>query len=262
MLYDETWDNHLENLLSLFHRLADAGLTVNLQKSEFGHARVTYLGHVVGQGHVTPIAARVEALRDFPVPTSRKSLRRFLGTVGFYRRFCPNFSEVCAPLTALISPKRKFVWSHECQAAFNAVRSLLMIPPVLRAPDFNAPFSIQVDASDHAVGAVLLQEGTTGVLHPVCYMSAKFKPHQRPYATIEKEALGLLMALEKFSVYVSNPKFTVTVYSDHNPLQFVNKMKNKNQRLMRWALALQPYNIEIKHIKGKENVIADALSRV
>lgn len=118
--------------------------------------------------------------------------------------------------------------------------------------------SVQVDANDH----VLLQEGNSGVLHPVCYMSAKFKPHQRPYATIEKEALGLLMALEKFSVYVSNHKFTVAVYSDHNPLQFVNKMKNENQRLMRWALSLQPYNIKIKHIKGKDNVIADALSRV
>lgn len=70
------------------------------------------------------------------------------------------------------------------------------------------------------------------------------------------------MALEKFSVYVSNHKFTVAVYSDHNPLQFVNKMKNENQRLMRWALSLQPYNIKIKHKKGKDNVIADALSRV
>ena len=134
--------------------------------------------------------------------------------------------------------------------------------PVLLLPDFDKPFVIQCDACDVGVGAVLLQLGADGILHPVCFHSAKVKKHQRAYSTIEKEALSLLLALEKFEVYVGNSKFKVVVFTDHNPLQFVQKMKNKNQRLLRWSLALQAFNIEIKHIKGKENIIADTLSRL
>lgn len=91
-------------------------------------------------------------------------------------------------------------------------------------------------------------------------MSNKFKPHQRNYSTIEKETLSLLFALEKFDVYLGSGG-KIIVYSDHNPLVFVTKMKNKNQRLTRWVLILQPYDIEIKHIRGRDNLLADALSR-
>lgn len=136
-----------------------------------------------------------------------------------------------------------------------------MCEPVLKSPDFDKPFTLQVDASDVAAGSVLLQEGKDGVLHPVCYSSAKFKPHQTHYSTIEKEAAALLMALEKFDVYLSCTPYEIEVFSDHNPLQFVMRMKNKNQRLTRWYLALQPYNLVVKHIKGRNNIIADSLSR-
>ena len=103
--------------------------------------------------------------------------------------------------------------------------------------------------------------GDDDVLHPICYHSSKLKSHQRGYATIEKEALSLLSALEKFEVYVDNTHIKVRVFTDHNPLQFVQKMRNKNQRLLRWSLALQKYNIELCHIKGKDNIVADTLSR-
>ena len=168
---------------------------------------------------------------------------------GFYRRFCPNFSTVAAPLTDLVSPKKEFIWTGACQAAFEKLKSLLVSEPVLQMPDFNRPFILQVDASDKGVGAVLLQEAD-GVLHPVSYYSAKLKSHQQSYSTIEKEALSLLMALEKFKVYLDQAAHRIIVYSDHNSLKFVETMKNKNARLTRWALALQPYDLEIRHIPG------------
>ena len=132
--------------------------------------------------------------------------------------------------------------------------------PVLKAPDFTKPFILQVDACDDGIGAVLLQE-FNGERHPICYHSAKLKTHQRPYATVEKEALALILALEKFHVYLGGTGQKIVVHSDHNPLKFVTQLKLKNQRLARWALALQPYNLEIQHIRGRENVLADALSR-
>ena len=110
------------------------------------------------------------------------------------------------------------------------------------------------------MGAVLLQP-TDHALHPVCYVSSKFKPHQKNYSTIEKECYALLFAIDKFNVYLNGSGFPIDVYTDHNPLKFLQKMKNSNQRLMRWSLALQPYKINIHHIKGKDNVIADMLSR-
>ncbi|XP_069961221.1 sideroflexin-2 isoform X3 [Cherax quadricarinatus] len=120
---------------------------------------------------------------------------------------------------------------------------------------------LQVDACESGVGAVLLQIGNKE-LQPVAYFSAKFQPHQRAYSTIEKEALALVLALEHFDVYVGQTSQVVTVYSDHNPLVYLQAMKNHNTRLMRWTLRLQPYNFKIQYIAGKENVLADSLSRV
>ena len=106
----------------------------------------------------------------------------------------------------------------------------------------------------------LLQEDVNDVDHPVCFFK-KFNKHQLNYSTIEKEALALLLALQHFEVYVGSTPLPVVVYSDHNPLVFLSQMRNSNQRLMRWSLLLQDFNIEIRHKKGKDNVIADALSR-
>ena len=215
----------------------------------------------MGSGTITSKDLNIHCIQELSIPVNRKAVQRFLGMAGYYRKFCPNFSKVVAPLIKLTSPKVKFSWGEETQKSFDSIKAFLTSHPVLKAPEFDKPFSIQVDASDLAVGAVLLQQGNDKILHPVCFYSSKLKSHQQSYSVIEKEALALLMALEKSDVYVNNPCFTISVFSDHNPLQFVNKMKNKNPRLTRWALALQPYNIKIFHIKGKDNLIADYLSR-
>lgn len=180
---------------------------------------------------------------------------------GYYRCFCKNFSVVVAPLTRLCSPKVPFVWDDECQRAFVSAKSVLCSAPVLAAPNFSRPFKLEVDASATGAGAVLLQDGEGDVRHPVSYFSAKFKPHQLNYSTIEKETLALLLALQHFEVYVGSSSSPVIVYTDHNPLVFLAQMYNHNQRLMRWALLIQPYNLEIRHKKGVDNVVADALSR-
>ena len=118
-----------------------------------------------------------------------------------------------------------------------------------------------VDASDVGSGAVLLQEDDKGIDHPVSYFSYKFNIHQRNYSTCEKETLALILALQHLRVYLDAPAAEVLVYTDHNPLVFINRMKDKNQRLLRWSLVLQEYNLKICHVWGKDNIIADALSR-
>lgn len=204
----------------------------------------------------------VEAILDVTPPTNRTELRRYLAMVGYYRGFCNNFSAVAAPLTDLLSPKVDFIWTSTCQSAFDQTKMLLVNAPVLAAPCFKRPFKVAVDACDSGVGAVLLQDGVDGVEHPVSFFSRKLDRHQRWYSTIEKEALALVTAFEHFEVYVGGSSVPVVVYTDHNPLVFLDRMRNKNRRLMNWSLRLQQFNMVITHIRGRDNVIANALSRL
>ena len=153
------------------------------------------------------------------------------------------------------------MWDLECQHAFNTIKGLLVSSPVLMMPNFEKPFLLTVDASDISAGAVLLQEDQEKIEHPISYFSCKFDEHQRNYSTCEKETLALVTALQHFDFYLSPALFPIQVYTYHNPLVFLAKMKNKNQHLQRWSLALQSYSLLIHHIHGKDNVVADALSR-
>jgi len=214
-----------------------------------------------GRGEVLPRATRVKAIADFPVPQTRRQLMRVVGMAGFYRKFVPNFATVTAPLTELLRKGVKWRWSTECQAAIEAIKAILSSKPVLVAPNFESPFCLAVDASEVGVGGVLLQAGEDGLERPVAYFSKKLNPHQKRYSTIEKEALALVLAVEHFEVFISGGAGDVVVYSDHNPLSFLAKFQKSSARVYRWSLSLQPYSIVIRHMAGKDNVIADALSR-
>ena len=257
----DDWGEHVARLNLLLHRLKEACLTINLKKSAFGRGTVTYLGHVVGGGMVKPKEANINAVLAFPPPKTRREVMRFLGMVGYYRRFCSNFSSVAAPLSDLTSPAVPFRWTPACEKAFEQLKGFLSAEPVLRSPDFRQPFHLQVDASGVGVGAVLLQpsEGS-GTLHPVAYFSAKLKDHQVNYSTIEKESLALILALKKFECYLQPSPNPIQVFTDHNPLSFINTMKKSNPRILRWSLTLQPFHLKISHIKGTDNLIAEALS--
>ena len=139
---------------------------------------------------------------------------------------------------------------------------MLKSAPVFLAPDFVKCFKLAVDATDVGIGAFLLQEDHNGIDHPVSYFSKKFNKHQKNYSTIEKECLALILAIQQFEVYLTSSTSPIVVFSDHNPISFLHKLKNKNQRLLRWSLLLQEFNLDIRHIKGKDNTIPDAVSRV
>ena len=258
LIFSETWSDHLKHLNSVFTRVREAKLTLKLSKCEFAVAELDFLGHHVGLGKLLQREQKVKALDDFPRPTDRKSVQRFLGLAGYFRRFIPHYSDLSRVLSDLLKKNTKFVWTDACEQAFVDIKSRLASRPILRPPNYDLPFCMAVDASDMAVGACLFQV-VDGIEHPICYLSKKLNKHQLHYSTVEKEAFGLLLAIRALSVYFGSA--AVTVYTDHSPLQFLQRMSNHNQKLLRWNLELQEYNLIVKHRPGRDNILPDLLSR-
>ena len=171
IIFSEEWEQHLQTIRTFFNRLSEAKLTVNLAKCEFCNANLTFLGHIVGQGQVKPVEAKVGAISDFPVPTGKRQQMRFLCMAGYYRKFCNNFSVIARPLTNLLDKRAKYVWSDDCQKSFDKLKATLKSVPVLLAPSSDKDFKLAVDASDVGAGSVLLKGDDNSVDHSVCYFS-------------------------------------------------------------------------------------------
>ena len=265
VIFNHTWEKHLNSLRSFSEAIRTAGLVINLSKCEFAMAIVRYLGHEIGQGQVVPKNSNVEAILSLGIPLNKREVRRFLGAVGYFRKFIrkfiKNFAKLTSPLTDLLREGTKFQWTSTCQQAFDKVKAAFSNKPILKTPNFNKPFILAIDASDRGVGAMLEQTDEDGIKHPVAYFSKKLNKCQKNYSTIEKEALTLILALQHFEMYLSNGNRLVEVWTDHNPLVFISRFKNKNQRLLRWSLFLQEWNLMVKHVRGTENVLPDILSR-
>jgi len=258
ILFSDSWEEHMKHLKVVLTRIRNANLTLSPQKCHFAVAEVDYLGHHVGMARVQPRAKKVEALLSYPTPVNRKQLQSFLGLAGYYRKFVPHYAHIAAALSDLLKKGARFVWTPEADKAFLDLKSRLSTRPVLRPPNYLLPFSMSVDASDLAIGSVLFQT-VEDIDHPICFYSKKLDRHQRNYSTIEKEAFALVLSVRVFSVYFgSNP---VKVYTDHNPLTFLQRMASHNQKLLRWSLEIQQYNLEILHRSGKDNLLPDLLSR-
>ncbi|XP_078243526.1 uncharacterized protein LOC144587342 [Pogona vitticeps] len=230
-------------------------------KLQLGSPEIKYLGHMVGGGVIKPLEAKIEAVRDWPRPNTKKKVKSFLGLVGYYRKFIPRFGEIATPLTDLTRKKTddRIPWTSDCEEAFQRLKQALINYPVLRAPDFDREFIIYTDASNSGVGAVLCQEDENGDQHPVSYLSRKLQKGERHLATVEKECLAIVYAIQKAKPYIWGRHFVLC--TDHSPLQWLKTMKTHNSKLMRWALNLQDYDFEVKVVRGSVNCVADALSR-
>ena len=258
VVHSETWDQHLTDVRRVLQRLLQARLTVRLVKCFFACSEVDYLGHTVGIGRISPRQATVQSLIDATAPRNKKQLRSFLGLAGFFQRYIPHYANLTAPLTDTLRKGRDFNWDIQAETAFQGIKKIMCNQPILLIADYSKPFTMFIDASNVAIGAVLMQKDESGDLKPVCYFSKKLNEAQRNYAVRDKEALALVLAVRAFRVYLTGP---VDVYTDHEPLKFINRMAASNQRILRWALELQSYQLNIIHVRGKDNKLADYFSR-
>lgn len=262
IVISKSFEEHVTLLRKVHEKLRSANLTVNLDKCQFFRSKLRYLGYIVDVHGLRTDPEKVQAILNYPTPTNRKEVKRFLGTASWYRRFIPQFSTVAGPLNKLTSNKKNsppFLWSPEADKAFIDLKSKLVQAPVLACPDFTHPFEVHTDASNFGIGAMLVQS-IDGVEHPVAYMSRSLSKPERNYSTTEREALAVLIALEHWRCYLENDK-TFVVYTDHSSLKWFLSLSNPTGRLARWGVRLSAFNFEIRHRHGKDNIVPDALSR-
>lgn len=260
IVFTKSWKDHMAALRGLFTRLRQACLTAKPSKCCIGFDRIECLGHVVGNDRLLPHPSNIAAIEKAERPTTKKQIRSFLGLVGFYHKFVPNFSAIAAPLTDMTKKghPNKVKWSDSAERAFLTLKGILTTEPVLKLPNLSEPFLVQTDASECGIGGILLQ--SEGALKfPVAYASRKLKASEKNYSVIEKECLAIVWTIQKFIRYLYGVEFVLE--TDHRPLVHLNKAKVSNARLMRWALLLQPFRFRIVAVKGKDNVGADYLSR-
>lgn len=260
LIYTETFEKHLKVIESVLKRLREVGLTARPSKCSVGFKSLEFLGHVVGKGILRPNRDNVSKILESSRPMTKKQVRSFLGMVGYYQKFIPNYAGIAAPLSDLTRKgyPEKVKWGEAQEKAYSTLKARISSAPILHLPDLRETFILRTDASDVGLGAVLMQQhGDTKF--PICFASKKLQPRERAYSVVERECLALVWAVNKFYAYLYGNEFVLE--TDHHSLSFISKAKLNNARVMRWALSLQPYRYVVKAIKGIENVGADFLSR-
>lgn len=208
IVVSKEFDEHVTLLQQVLEKLHSANLTVNLEKCQFFRNNLRYLGYVVDAQGLRTDPEKVESILNFPTPSNKKEVKRFLGTASWYRRFIPHFSTVAGPLNKLTSNKKNapaFQWTAEADKAFLELKTKLVQAPVLACPNFNYPFDVHTDASSFGIGAMLAQT-INGVEHPIAYMSRSLTKNERNYSTTEREALAVLCAIEHWRCYLESEK--------------------------------------------------------
>lgn len=262
IIISSTFEEHETRLLRVLDKLRNANLTVNFEKCKFFRSELKYLGYVVDSRGLRTDPAKIEAILNYPTPTCRKHIKRFLGTATWYRRFVPNFSTIAAPLNQLTSTRKgfpPFKWTIEADSAFKSLKECLVSAPVLACPDYSRSFEVHTDASNFGIGAMLTQS-IDGKEHPIAYMSKSLTPIERNYSITERETLAVVTALEYWRCYIENGQPFI-VYTDHSALKWFLSISNPTGRLARWGVRLSTFNFVLKHRRGVDNVIPDSLSR-
>eukprot|EP00043_Microstomoeca_roanoka_P019474 m.219569 g.219569 ORF g.219569 m.219569 type:complete len:1192 (-) comp17002_c0_seq5:791-4366(-) len=257
LVYSSTWTDHRHDLRSVCQKLQQQKLYCKPSKCMFGLTTVKFVGHIVTQNQVHMDPDKIKAVADWPVPKTPKDLRGFLGFANFYRKFISRFAHIAQPLTELLRGKpTSIAWGDPQQRAFDTLKRAICSQPVLSLPDMQKPFVLHTDASELCGGAVLSQEG-----HPIAFLSQRLQGAQLNYDVREKELLALVTALQKWRHYLLDAE--VIAFTDHQSLRYLQSKADLGRRLARWLDVISEFKgLTIKYKPGKDNIVADALSRV
>jgi hypothetical protein len=257
--------NNLEEHQQLVHQvlagLKKLDLYLKLTKCIFETKKIEFLGVILEDGTVTMDLVKVAGVEEWKEPKMVKDIHKFLGFCNFYRRFIWGFSHVAKPLNSLLKKDVKWSFGNAKKAAFEKLKKLICEEPVLIQPDQKKQFKVEVDDSNYAVGAVLMQRDDKNVLHPVAFFLKTMNEAQRNYDVYNKELLGLREMFRHWRHYLHQAAHKVKVHTDHTNLLFWKNPGDHNRRVVCWHAELMDYNFELVHIAGVKNGRTDTLSR-
>ncbi|KAK8916726.1 hypothetical protein KSP39_PZI022713 [Platanthera zijinensis] len=254
LIYSATWEDHLLHVAQVFSTLRQHQLYAKRSKCYFGQPEVEYLGHLVSVEGVKADPRKIENMLSWPRPLTIRALRGFLGLTGYYRRFVRDYGKIARPLTQLLQ-KDAFEWHAEAETAFQALKRAMTTTPVLTLPDFTKRFVVETDASGVGVGAVLMQEG-----RPIAFYSKALAPRTLGLSVYEKEMLAVIHAVALWRPYLLGRHFTIR--TDHQSLKHFLEQRISSPLQQKWVTKLLGYDYAIEYRPGKDNRVADALSRL
>ena len=259
LIFSRNFNDHVEHIRRLFKVIHDEGFRLNFKKCNFARSSIPYLGHILSPNSIQPLSDNLVAIKSFPVPTSRRNLRQFLGKINFYRKFIPNAVRILEPFHYLLRKNVPFRWTRDCQDSFDKVIGLLSSSPLLAIFDRAKPIFIYTDASGVGIGAVLKQEQSDGSRHPVAYFSRRLSAAQSKRKAIYIESLAIREAIRFWRYWLIGRRFTVI--TDHKPLQHLNLKARTDEELGDLANELLQFDFEVIYEPGSSNYVADSLSR-
>ncbi|KAI2647858.1 Transposon Tf2-9 polyprotein [Labeo rohita] len=263
LIFSKSEAEHISHVRAVLSRLLEHQLYVKVEKCEFHVHQTSFLGYQVSHQGVKMDPSKIQAVTEWPQPSTVKELQRFLGFANFYRRFIRNYSTIAAPLTSLLKNKpKKLCWTEGAERAFTTLKASFTTAPILKHPDPELPFVVEVDASDCGIRAVLSQRhGQPGKLHPCAFYSRKLTSAERNYDVGNKELLSMKAAIEEWRHWLEGAKHPFQVITDHKNLEYIKGAKRLNPRQARWALFFTRFNFTVTYRPGSKNSKADTLSR-
>ena len=232
LIFSKEWSEHLVHLDEVLSALAKEELYCKLSKCQFGAGSIKFLGHLVTGESVAPDPDKLKAVSLWPTPTNVKEVRQFLGFANFFRRFVKQYAFISRPLEELTGRYSKFTWTSTHQLAFEKLRDALVTAPVLKLADVSKPFRVMTDASDLAIGGVLLQQDKSENWHPVAYTSRRLRSEERNYHTMERETLAAIHALRTWKLYLFRPFELIT---DNQGVTYLKSKTGLTKREARWV---------------------------
>ncbi|GBG66138.1 hypothetical protein CBR_g57020 [Chara braunii] len=258
LVYSRSLDEHVEHLRTVLERLRQAKYKANRDKCEFARQELKYLGHYVMPQGIRPLADKIEALRVWPEPTNTTDVRSFMGLAGYYQRFITGYSRIAAPMTRLQSPKVPFVFDDDARRSFQALKTTMLMAPVLSIYDPTLPTRVTTDASGYGIGAVLEQHDGD-VWHPLEYFSHKVPPFNSLDDARKKELLAFVMALKRWRHFLLGHR-RFTWVTNNNPLTYYKTQDTVSSTIGRQTYFIDQCDFTPKHLPGLSNRAADALS--
>ena len=263
VVVSKSFSQHLEDVEAVLQRIQAAGMKIKSQKVELFKDRINLLGHEISAEGIAPDRKKLAVVKDWKRPVDVKGIQRFLGFVNFFRRHIDNCARLTEPLTKLTRKDVPFVWTDDCEIAFETLKAKVTSAPILALPDMDKTFFLLSDYSCRGLGWVLAQKGDDNRLHPILYGGQGLTKGQRSMSAYRGELLALETAMKNTKSYLLGGRNGFVVLTDHRSLCYFLQSKEPNAYTVRTLERLAEFgDFKIKHVKGKHNTLADAISRI